>query len=109
MTPDELTAFKQIEEKHKELMRAAPRPARVEHLQVPMSESLPMYKFPAKYSHTLERNQKLKLCCRHMENVLGRLFKTNPDLKHADLFIATCQVCGCKHHRLAVGSGSVPR
>lgn len=63
----------------------------------------PMDMFPRKYSECLEYNQKIKICCRHMENVTGRVFKTHPDLKGPDLFIATCRECGCNHYRLAVG------
>jgi hypothetical protein len=77
-------------------------PAR-EFPQTPVGGPRKMDSFPRKYSECLEHNQKIKICCRHMENVTGRLYKTHPDLKGPDLFIATCGECGCNHYRLAVG------
>jgi len=67
-----------------------------------MGRSLPMDRFPAKYGHTLERNQRLNLCCRQTENLTGQVFQTAPELPGPDLFIATCK-CGRKHRRLQVG------
>jgi len=71
-----------------------------EKLQV--GPARPMEMFPAKYTWGLERNQKINLCCRHMENVTGRTYKTHPDLPGPDLFVATC-TCGRSHYRMAVG------
>ena len=78
------------------------RPERVTHEPVPVGEARPMDTFPARYSHGLERNQLLELCCRRMENLTGATFKTDPDLDAPDLFIATCS-CGRKHYRVAAG------
>lgn len=77
----------------------APAP---EHKPIPVGGPRSMDTFPRKYSECLEHNQKINLCCRHMENVTGRLYKTNPNLPGPDLFIATC-TCGRNHYRLAVG------
>ncbi|MGI9489094.1 MAG: hypothetical protein ACR2RF_25055 [Geminicoccaceae bacterium] len=77
-------------------------PAR-EFKRTPVGNAKEMGMFPKRYSECLEYNQKIKICCRHMENVTGRLYKTHPDLNGPDLFIATCGVCGCNHYRLAVG------
>lgn len=68
----------------------------------PIGKPQPMDRFPAKYGHTMERNQKLNLCCRHMENMTAQVFKTNPRLPGPDLLVATCK-CGRKHYRLQVG------
>lgn len=74
-----------------------------EHVREQVGKARGMDMFPRKWSECLEHNQKIKICCRHMENVKGRTYKTNPNLPGPDLFIATCEVCGCNHYRLAVG------
>lgn len=76
---------------------------------VPVAPARKMDMFPRKYSECLEHNQKIKLCCRHMDNVTGRMFAspTAPRDENGkvlpDIFIATCEECGCNHYRMAVG------
>jgi hypothetical protein len=70
--------------------------------KIQVGKARPMAMFPKKYSEALEYNQKINICCRHMENITGRTYKTHPDLPGPDLFIATC-ICGRNHYRLAVG------
>lgn len=84
--------------------KASPdRPQGPQHEREQVGKARGMDMFPRKYSECLEHNQKIKICCRHMENVEGRTYKTNPNLPGPDLFIATCKECGCNHYRLAVG------
>ena len=53
---------------------------------------------PAKFWESLEYNQGLNTCCRNMENMTGRVYRT-PTAVYPDLFIATC-TCGRNHYRL---------
>lgn len=64
----------------------------------------PMENLPAKYSHALERNQLLNLCCRHMENVEA-VFYESPTATEGkpDIMIATCKECNRRHWRMAAG------
>ncbi len=80
-----------------------PRPERVTYTQTPVGPRRPASAYPKKYRECLEYNQKIKICCRHMENITGQMYKTNPDLPAADLLILTCNVCKCNHYRVAVG------
>ena len=59
---------------------------------------------PAKYTHALERNQKLQLCCRHTENIEAR-FYLSPSAADGkpDIMIAVCKTCGRRHRRMAAG------
>lgn len=81
---------------------SAERPSGPKWTPVQVGKDRPMEMFPRKYSECMEHNQKINLCCRHMENLTGRLYKTQPDLPGPDLFVATC-TCGRSHYRLAVG------
>jgi hypothetical protein len=56
---------------------------------------------PVKFSECVEYNQKLNSCCRHIENMTGRVYKTDISLPFPDLFIVTC-ICGRNHRRLRV-------
>ena len=79
------------------------RPKRVNIPPVKVGPARTMDHYPLKYGQSLERNQKLKICCRHMENMSGQMYKTYTALDGPDMFIATCSECGCKHYRIAVG------
>lgn len=85
--------------------KESPRPERVTCEQVPMGDRFPLTHrmVPQKWRDTLEQNQEIKLCCRHMENMSGQLYKTSPKLAAADLMTATCSKCGCIHKRWFVG------
>lgn len=61
-----------------------------------------------KYARQQERNQLLNACCRHPENMTAQMFKTHPDLSGPDKLIATCDICGRKHHTMKVGQGQKP-
>lgn len=76
---------------------------RLDSPPVPTGPARGMDIFPRKYSEALEHNQRIKLCCRHMENVTGQTFKTSTANGGPDLFVATCQDCGRNHYRLLVG------
>lgn len=55
---------------------------------------------PAKFWQTIEFNQKLHLCCRHMTSMTGKVYKSDPRLPHPDIFNAKC-ACGRNHIRFA--------
>lgn len=78
------------------------RPLKVNIPPVKVGPARSMDTYPLKYSQALEHNQKLNLCCRHMENLSGQMYKTYTAIDGPDLFIATC-TCGRKHYRMAVG------
>ncbi len=78
-------------------------------LKVPpkqLGDAVPMMSVAKKYCDGLEQNQKIKLCCRHMENVTARFYKTATQPEHLgpDLLISTCGKCGCNHYRFMVGA-----
>lgn len=54
---------------------------------------------PVKFAECLEHNQLLRPCCRKIENMTARLFKTDPRLPQPDGFVATCS-CGRNHIRV---------
>ena len=66
-----------------------------------------------KYIETLEQNQKLNLCCRHVEeeNHQAQWFatptasKTEKGETIPDILIITCGLCGRKHRRFFGGGG----
>lgn len=54
---------------------------------------------PAKFGDCLEHNQLLRACCRKLENMTARLYRSDPRLPHPDIFVATCS-CGRNHIRV---------
>lgn len=66
----------------------------------PMKELLDCRIIPRKFAEALEYNQKLRLCCRKVENMTARLFKSDDRLSVPDIFVATC-TCGRSHIRVA--------
>jgi hypothetical protein len=87
----------------------------------PLPEVQPIYHsgpfgmemLPAKYTHTLERNQKLKICCRHTENMRATFYCSPTASKNQkgedlpDIMIAVCVECSCRHIRMQVGGGNI--
>lgn len=65
-----------------------------------MQEQLDSGMIPVKFAECLEYNQLIKTCCRQVENMGARLFKTNRRLRYPDMWVATCRECGCNHIRV---------
>ena len=71
---------------------------------------------PAKYVEALEREQRINLCCRHVEeeNHTAQWFATESATKDAegrqvpDVLVITCGKCKRKHRRFFIG-GADPR
>ena len=80
----------------------------------PINGAIPAKFLQRKYIETLEQNQKLNLCCRHVEeeNHQAQWFatptadKTESGETIPDILVITCGLCGRKHHRLFVGGGT---
>lgn len=112
--PTELVAGKsQATKPPRQKLTASQRAAlpRVNIPPIPIGPRRSMDMFPRKYSECLEHNQKIKICCRHMENITGQMYHSPSCERNdhgdplPDIFIATCSECGCNHYRMAVGSG----
>lgn len=80
----------------------------------PVNQPHPAMHLPAKYVRTLEYNQKLNLCCRHVEEsghtaqwfATPTAEKTNSGETVPDILVITCGACGRRHRRFMVGAGS---
>jgi hypothetical protein len=87
------------------------RPARVQHERVATSERKPMKdllkQIPASYVQAQQENTKIKTCCRDVNNLQYQTHKTNPEFEQSNMAILECDVCGCKHYRVAHGPGKV--
>lgn len=90
------------------------RPQRVNVPPVPFGKPLSAMRFmrnidTQKYVETLERNQKLNLCCRHVEESghTAQYFSTPEGAEEGipDILVIVCGSCGRKHTRFFVGGG----
>lgn len=65
-----------------------------------------MDNLPAKFSRSIEQNQKLQTCCRNVENMRATLYRspTAPDEPGADVVVVQCEQCLRRQTRLMVGA-----
>lgn len=72
---------------------------------IPASEVLKATFLPAQYVQALERDQKLNLCCRHVEDGHTAQWFGSQTKEDPDILVITCGGCGRKHRRFFIGNG----
>lgn len=113
MTPQEKLAFDAAKIEARRLAKLQPRPKRVNIPPEPVGDPHPATYLEPKYRETLEHNQKLNLCCRHVEesNHSAQWFAT-PSAERTksgqiipDVLVIRCGQCNRPHTRAFLGSG----
>lgn len=86
-----------------------PRPERVIHekIRVGVKKNVKeaLKELPAEYLEKQRGNKKIKACCQDVNNLSYETFKTDEFQENANLAVFECSVCGCRHYRVAHGSG----